>query len=117
MAYVDGFVVVCPKKGVEAYRRISRKAGKIWKEHGAIDYKECVADDIAVKFGTPFGKLAKLKPGETVIFSWIVYKTKKQRDAINKKVMADPRLKMSPDTMPFDVKRMSYGGFKVIVDF
>jgi uncharacterized protein YbaA (DUF1428 family) len=116
MAYVDGFVVVCPKKKVDAYRRISRKAGKIWKEFGALDYKECVADDIAVKFGTPFGKLAKLKPGETVIFSWIVYKTKKQRDAINKKVMADPRLKMTPEDMPFDLKRMSYGGFKTIVD-
>lgn len=116
MAYVDGFVVVCPKKKVDAYRRISRKAGKIWKEFGALDYKECVADDIAVKFGTPFAKLAKLKPGETVIFSWIVYKTKKQRDAINKKVMADPRLKMNSEDMPFDVKRMSYGGFKTIVD-
>ena len=116
MAYVDGFVVVCPKKKVDAYRRISRKAGKIWKEFGALDYKECVADDIAVKFGTPFAKLAKLKPGETVIFSWIVYKTKKQRDAINKKVMADPRLKMTPEDMPFDLKRMSYGGFKTIVD-
>lgn len=117
MAYVDGFVVVCPKKNIDAYRRISRKAGKIWKEYGALDYKECVADDIAVKFGTPFGKLAKLKPGETVIFSWISYKSKKQRDAVNKKVMADPRLSnMGPDTMPFDMKRMTYGGFKVIVD-
>jgi len=116
MAYADGFVIVCQKKGVDAYRRISRKAGKIWKEHGALDYKECVADDIAVKFGIPFGKLTKVKASETVIFSWIVYKSKKARDAINKKVMADPRLKMSPDTMPFDVKRMSYGGFKVIVD-
>lgn len=117
MAYIDGFVVVCPKKKIDAYRRISRKVGKVWKEYGALDYRECVADDIAVKFGTPFGKLARLKPGETVIFSWIGYKSKRHRDAVNRKVMADPRLAgMGPELMPFDMKRMSYGGFQVIVD-
>ncbi|TDQ84059.1 uncharacterized protein YbaA (DUF1428 family) [Dongia mobilis] len=117
MAYIDGFVVVCPKKKIDAYRRISRKVGKVWKEYGALDYRECVADDIAVKFGTPFGKLARLKPGETVIFSWIGYKSKRHRDAVNRKVMADPRLaSMGPELMPFDMKRMSYGGFQVIVD-
>jgi uncharacterized protein YbaA (DUF1428 family) len=117
MAYIDGFVVVCPKKKIDAYRRISRKTGKVWKEYGALDYRECVADDIAVKFGTPFAKLTRLKPDETVIFAWIGYRSKKHRDAVNKKVMADPRIAgMEHGEMPFDMKRMSYGGFQVIVD-
>lgn len=118
MRYVDGFVIAMPKKKVEAYRKIARKAGKIWLEHGALDYRECVAADLAVDFGTPFPKLAKLKPGETVIFSWVTYRSKKHRDAVMKKVMADKRLakEMQPGAMPFDMKRMTYGGFDVIVD-
>ena len=116
MTYVDGFVIPVPKKQLLAYKKISARAGKIWKEFGALDYKECVGDDLAIKWGTPFPKLAKAKPGETVVFSWITYKSKAQRDKINAKVMKDPRLKMESTTMPFDMKRMSYGGFKVFVD-
>jgi len=116
MTYVDGFVIPVPKKQLAAYKRMSAKAGKIWKEFGALDYKECVGDDLKVKWGTPFPKLAKAKPGETVVFSWITYKSRAQRDRINAKVMKDPRLKMESANMPFDMKRMSYGGFKVFVD-
>ena len=116
MTYVDGFVIPVPKKQLAAYRKMSVKAGKIWKEYGALDYKECVGDDLKVKWGTPFLKLAKAKPGETVVFSWITYKTKAQRDRINAKVMKDPRLQMDGAAMPFDMKRMTYGGFKVFVD-
>lgn len=116
--YVDGFVVPIPKKNVEAYRRIARKAGKIWREHGALEYRECVGEDLAVKMGTPFPRLAKLKPGETVVFAWIVHRNRAHRDRVNAKVMADPRIaKMMQDKpMPFDVKRMAYGGFEVMVD-
>jgi uncharacterized protein YbaA (DUF1428 family) len=115
--YVDGFVLAVPKKNVAAYARISRKAGKIWREYGALEYRECVGDDLNIKMGLPFPKLAKIKPSETVIFSWIIYKSRAHRDRVNKKVMSDPRLAgMSPDKMPFDIKRMSYGGFKVLVD-
>jgi uncharacterized protein YbaA (DUF1428 family) len=117
MAYVDGFVLPIPKKNVAAYRRIAAKAGKIWREHGALDYKECVGDDLNIKMGVPFGKLAKLKPSETVVFAYILYKSRAHRDRVNAKVMKDPRLtSMGPEKMPFDVKRMSYGGFKVLVD-
>jgi uncharacterized protein YbaA (DUF1428 family) len=116
MTYVDGFVIPVPKRQLAAYKKISAKAGKIWKEFGALDYKECVGDDLAIKWGMPFLKLVKAKPGETVVFSWITYKSKAQRDRINAKVMKDPRLKMDPATMPFDTKRMSHGGFKVFVD-
>ncbi len=116
MTYVDGFVIPVPKKQLAAYKKVSVRAGKIWKEFGALDYKECVGDDLAIKWGLPFLKLVKAKPGETVVFSWITYKSKAQRDKINAKVMKDPRLKMDPATMPFDTKRMSYGGFKVFVD-
>jgi uncharacterized protein YbaA (DUF1428 family) len=116
MTYVDGFVIPVPKKQLAAYRKISVKAGRIWKEYGALDYKECVGDDLKVKWGTPFLKLAKAKAGETVVFSWITYKSKAQRDRINARVMKDPRLHMDGKTMPFDMKRMTYGGFKVFVD-
>jgi uncharacterized protein YbaA (DUF1428 family) len=118
MAYVDGFVIAIPKKNMGAYKKMARVAGKVWKEHGAIDYKECVGDDdLKVKFGLPLTKLAKAKNNETVVFSFIVYKSRAHRDAVNKKVMADPRLaKMMNQPMPFDDKRMSWGGFKVIVD-
>ena len=120
MAYVDGFVIPIKKNKIPAYRRIARSAGKIWRKYGALEYRECVGDDLNVKdMGVAFPKLAKLKTGETVLFSWIVYKSRTHRDRVNKKVMKDPRIaKMmtDPKAMPFDVKRMSYGGFKVVVD-
>lgn len=118
--YVDGFVIPMPKRNLKEYRRIARLAGKVWKSHGALDYKECVGDDLEIK-GHPivlFPKLAKTKPGETVVFSYILFKSRKHRDTVNAKVMKDPRLAemMSGAKMPFDMKRMSYGGFKVLVD-
>jgi uncharacterized protein YbaA (DUF1428 family) len=118
MCYVDGFVLPVPKKNLNAYVRLARKAGKIWREHGALEYRECVGDDLKVKFGSPFPRLAKLKPRETVVLSWIVYKSKRHRDQVNAKVMKDPRIKgmCDPKAMPFDVKRMAYGGFTMIVD-
>ena len=115
MAYADGFVIPVPKKNIAAYRRIARKAGKVWREHGALDYYECVGDDLTVPAQfTGFEKLAGLKKNETVIFAWIVYKSKAHRDRVNAKVMNDPRMK-PPKTMPFDHKRMAFGGFKVLV--
>ena len=106
-----------PKKNLQAYRRIAQKAGKIWREHGALEYRECAGDDLNVKFGVPFPRSVKLKPGETVVFAWIVFKSRAHRDRVNAKVMKDPRLaKMDPKSMPFDHKRMVYGGFKVLVD-
>jgi uncharacterized protein YbaA (DUF1428 family) len=114
--YVDGFLLPVPKKNLAAYKKISTTAGKVWREHGALEYRECVADDLNLKFGLPFTKLVKLKPGEVVVFSWIVYKSKAHRDRVNKKVMEDPRIKLEGTPMPFDVKRMSYGGFQVLVD-
>ncbi len=118
MTYVDGFVLPVPKKKLAAYRSMSQKAGKVWRDHGALDYKECAGDDLKAKGLLPFPKLARLKGGETVVFSYIVYKSKAHRNAVNAKVMKDPRLAkmMDPKKMPFDVKRMAYGGFKVIVD-
>ena len=118
MAYVDGFVIPMPKRKMEEYLKMARKAGKVWKEHGALEYRECIGDDLASEMGTPFPKLAKVKTGETVVFSWIVYKSRAHRDRVNAKVMADPRIAkmMGPGGMPFDVKRMSYGGFTVKVD-
>jgi uncharacterized protein YbaA (DUF1428 family) len=119
MSYVDGFVVPVPKKNLAAYRRMARKAGKIWMEHGALEYKECIADDVKKGKITSFPQSVKLKAGETVVFSWIIYKSRADRDRINKKVMKDPRLAdmMDPESMPFDSKRMFWGGFKVAVDF
>ena len=116
MRYVDGFVIPLPKKNVQAYRRIALKAGKIWREYGALEFRECVGDDLAAKGMVPFSRRIKLKPGETVVFSWIVFKSRAHRDRVNAKVMKDPRLDMDPKSMPFDVKRMLYGGFKVLVD-
>jgi uncharacterized protein YbaA (DUF1428 family) len=118
MPYVDGFVIPVPKKNLAAYVRMAKKAGKIWREHGALEYRECVGDDLKVKWGLIFPKLVRLKPGETVVFSWIVYKSKAHRNAVNAKVMADPRLDkmMDPQKMPFDMKRLSYGGFKTVVE-
>jgi uncharacterized protein YbaA (DUF1428 family) len=118
MAYVDGFVLAVPKRKLEAYRAIARKAGKVWRDHGALEYRECAGDDLEVKWGVPFPRLIRVKPGETVVFSWIVYKSRAHRDRVNAKVMKDPRLAkmMDPKSMPFDLKRMAYGGFKVLVD-
>src|SRR5882724_9005061 len=118
MQYVDGFVVPVRKKNLQAYRRLAQKAGKIWRQHGALDYRECVAEDVKVGKLTSFPRSVKLKPGETVVFSWIVFKSRAHRDAVNAKVMADSRLAnmMDPKAMPFDAKRMIYGGFKTLVD-
>lgn len=115
--YVDGFVIPVPNGQVAAYRRLARKSGKIWLDHGALQFVECVADDVKPGKLTSFPQSVKLKPGETVIFSWIVYGSRAQRDRINAKVMADPTLAgMSMDNVPFDPKRMIFGGFKTIVD-
>lgn len=116
--YVDGFVIPVPKKKLAAYFRMAKKASKIWKEFGALDYKECVGDDLLNPCGLPFPQGIKSKPGETVVFSYIVYKSRKQRDAVNKKIMNDPRIHAlcDPKNMPFDAKRMLYGGFKVVVE-
>jgi len=117
MAYVDGFVVAVPKKKLQAYRQMAQKAGRVWKEHGAVEYRECAGDDLKVKMGMPFPRLARLKPGETVFFSWIVYKSRSHRDRVIAKVMKDPRLQtMMTGPPPFDMKRMAYGGFKMLVD-
>ncbi|HZA96037.1 MAG TPA: DUF1428 domain-containing protein [Burkholderiaceae bacterium] len=118
MNYVDGFVVPVPKKNLAAYRRLSQRAGKIWREFGAIEYKECVGDDVKPGKVTSFPQGVKLKPGEVVVFSWITYKSRAQRDRINAKVMKDPRLAdmMDLKSLPFDAKRMVYGGFKTFVD-
>ena len=117
MRYVDGFVLPVPKKKLPAYRRMAQKAGKVWREYGALDYKECASDDLKVKMGVPFPRTVKLKAGETVVFSYIVYKSRAHRDRVNAKVMKDPRIRdmCDPKDMPFDVKRMAYGGFKVLV--
>jgi uncharacterized protein YbaA (DUF1428 family) len=114
--YADGFLLAVPRRKLDAYRRMSQKAGKIWKEHGALEFVECVGDDLKVKMGVPFNKVGRLKPGEVVVFSWILYKSRADRDRINRKVMSDPRLKMDEQSMPFDMKRMAYGGFRAIVD-
>lgn len=119
MQYVDGFVVPVPKKKLAAYRRMAQTAGKIWREHGALEYRECVAEDVKPGKLTSFPQSVKLKPGETVVFAWIVYKSRAQRDRVNAKVMKDPRLTcmMNPKSMPFDGKRMFWGGFEVMVKF
>jgi uncharacterized protein YbaA (DUF1428 family) len=117
MPYVDGFVVPVPKKNLAAYKALARKAGKIWKEYGALAFHECVADDVKPGKWTSFPQSVKLKPDETVVFSWILYKSRAQRDRINAKVMKDPRLDsmMKGKQMPFDGKRMIYGGFKMML--
>ena len=118
MRYVDGFVVPVPKRKLAAYRRMARTAGKVWRDHGALEYIESVADDVKPGKHTSFPQSVKLKPGEVVWFSWIVYKNRKQRDAVMKKVMKDKRLAsmMDPKSMPFDGKRMFYGGFKTMIN-
>jgi uncharacterized protein YbaA (DUF1428 family) len=117
MAYVDGFLLPVPRKNLARYRSIARRAGRVWIEHGALEYRECVADDVG-KMSGGFGKGVRLKAGEVALFSWIVYRSKRERDAVNKKVLKDARIlaMMTPDNKVFDEKRMAYGGFKVIVD-
>lgn len=119
MNYVDGFVIPVPKKNLLAYRRMAQKAGAIWREHGAVEFRECIADDVKPGKITSFPQSVKLKPGETVVFSWIVYKSRAHRDRVNAKVMKDPRLAdmMNPKSLPFDGKRMFWGGFKVLVEY
>ncbi len=118
MRYVDGFILPIPEQNLPAYRSIAKKAGKVWREHGALQYIEAVGDDLEVKFGVSFTKTVKPKPGETVIVSFIVYKSRADRDRVNAKVMSDPRMNklMGKGPMPFDVKRMVFGGFKMLVD-
>ncbi len=116
MPYVDGFVVAVPKQKLTDYKKMARKAGKIWMEHGALSYVECIGDDVPVGKLTSFTKAVKLKQGETVVFSWITYKSKRDRDAVMKKVMADSRLKTDMSNAPFDSKRMIYGGFKPVIE-
>jgi uncharacterized protein YbaA (DUF1428 family) len=118
MRYVDGYVLPVPKKNLQAYRRMAQKAGKVWRDHGALEFIECVADDVKPGKHTSFPQSVKLKPGEMVVFSWIVFKSRAHRDRVNAKVMKDPRLAkmMDPKAMPFDGKRMIWGGFKVLVD-
>ncbi|OFW72697.1 MAG: RNA signal recognition particle [Alphaproteobacteria bacterium RBG_16_64_48] len=118
MAYVDGFIVPVPKKSLAAYRRMARQAGKVWREHGALEFRECVADDVKKGKWTSFPRSVKLKPNETVVFSWIAYKSRAHRDRVNAKVMKDKRLAKMMDVkaIPFDAKRMIYGGFKVLVE-
>jgi uncharacterized protein YbaA (DUF1428 family) len=116
--YVDGFVIPLLKKNLNAYRRMAQKAGKVWRDHGAVEFRECVGDDLNIKMGKPFPRGIKLKPGETVLFSYIVFKSRAHRDRVNARVMKDPRLAkmMSSKAMPFDAKRMMYGGFKTMVE-
>ncbi|HWP83803.1 MAG TPA: DUF1428 domain-containing protein [Terriglobia bacterium] len=116
--YVDGFVLPLPKKNVNAYRRMAQTAGKIWREHGALDYKECIGDDLKkTEWTLPFTRFLKLKPGETVVLAYIVFKSRAHRDRVNAQVMKDPRLACTdPNKLPFDCKRMVYGGFRVLVD-
>jgi uncharacterized protein YbaA (DUF1428 family) len=116
--YIDGFVIPLPKKNVNAYRRMAQKAGRVWRDHGALEFRECVGDDLNIKMGLPFPRGIKIRPGDTVLFSYIVYKSRAHRDRVNARVMKDPRLAnmMDPKAMPFDVKRMMYGGFKTIVE-
>jgi uncharacterized protein YbaA (DUF1428 family) len=118
MSYVDGYVLPVPKKNVAAYRRMAQKAGKVWRDHGALEYIECVADDVKPGKHTSFPQSVKLKSGETVVFAYIVYKSRAHRDRVNAKAMKDPHLKnmMDPKAMPFDGKRMFWGGFKVLVN-
>jgi uncharacterized protein YbaA (DUF1428 family) len=118
MRYVDGFVLPVPKKNVATYKRMAQKAGKVWRDHGALEYIECIADDVKRGKLTSFPQSVKLKPGETVVFAYIVYKSRAHRDRVNAKVMKDPRLAnmMDPKAMPFDAKRMFWGGFKTFVE-
>ena len=115
--YVDGFVLAVPKSKINAYLRLARMCSNIWLEHGALEFRECVGDDLQINVGVPFPKMIKTKPKETVVFSWITYKSRAHRDSVNSKVMKDSRMEnMDPKSMPFDSKRMVYGGFKILVN-
>ncbi len=118
MKYVDGYVLPVPRKNLPAYRRMAQEAGKVWREHGVLEFRECVGDDLKTKMAASFPRTIKVKRGEAVIFSWIIFKSRAHRDAVNAKVMKDPRLAKMMDmkAIPFDSKRMAYGGFKVMVD-
>jgi uncharacterized protein YbaA (DUF1428 family) len=118
MPYIDAFVLPVARKNLAAYRRLSRKTGKIWRDHGALEFRECVGDDLATKFAVPFPRRIRLKRGETVVFSWIMYRSRAARDRINAKAMQDPRMAgmMDMNALPFDMTRMVTGGFKVFVD-
>ena len=114
--YVDSFVLPLPKGNVDAYKQFSEKAAKVWKEHGALEYIECIADDVKPGKVTSFPQAVKLEPDETVVFAWVVYESREHRDRVNAKVMSDPRMAdMTPKTMPFDAMRMFYGGFQVLI--
>lgn len=115
MSYVDGFVVPVPKKNLAKYKKMATLAAKVWREHGALEYVECVEDDVPPGKVTSFAQSVKLKKGEVVVFAYVIYESRKHRDAVNKKVMADPRMKMDPKNFPFDGKRMFWGGFKPLV--
>ena len=119
MSYVDGFILAVPTKNLAAYKKLAQKAGAVWTEHGALEYRECLGEDLDSNMGTPFRDAVLAKKTDTVVFSWIVYKDRKHRDAVNAKVMADPRLADTmndPKSLPFDIKRMSYAGFDMVVD-
>jgi uncharacterized protein YbaA (DUF1428 family) len=116
MRYVDGYVLPVPKKNLKAYTRMARTGKRMWRKHGAIDYKECVGDDLNPKWGVPFPRAMKLKPGETVVFSFIVFKSRAHRDRVNAMVMKEMEKMGPPKDMPFDFRRMVYGGFKAVVD-
>jgi uncharacterized protein YbaA (DUF1428 family) len=116
--YVDGYVLPVSKEKIETYRRIAEKAAAVWKEHGALEYRECIGEDLDVKELVPFPRVVELRPDETVVFAWIVFKSREHRDEVNAKVMQDPRIaeSMGSNAMPFDSKRMVYGGFEVLVE-
>jgi len=116
MRYVDGYVIPVPEKNLKTYIRMAKIGAAMWMKHGALDYKECVGEDLETKWGTPFSKMMKLKPGETVVFSYIVFKSRAHRDRVNAKVIKEMEKMGEMKEMPFDVKRMVYGGFKVLVD-
>lgn len=116
MAYVDGFVIAVPKANIDAYKAVARKAGEIWKEHGALAVVECLGDDVPYGERTSFPRAVQAKDDEAVVFAWIVYESRAQRDTINAKVMADPRLEASMSSMPFDGKRMIFGGFEAFLE-
>ncbi len=116
--YVDGFLLPLPKKNVTTYRRMAKLGAKVWRDHGALEYRECIGEDLAPKFGVPFPRSAKAKKGETVVLAWIVFRSRAHRDRVNARVMKDPRMAkmMAAGPMPFDMKRMAYGGFEVLVE-
>lgn len=114
--YIDGYIIPINKKNTKAYKKMATMGCKIWMEHGALDYYECIGDDLKVKWGWTFPKMCKLKSNETVVFAFIIYKSKTHRNQVNAKVMKDPRMKMDGVKIPFDMKRFAMGGFKALVE-